>query len=96
MIRQRLAAYHTKIQILRINGLRTLAAQFAGRDGSGSQGALGATNKMFWSEMHQEAMELALDLYGAEAMLMDTGPAIAARGPGRCVPNAGPATPCRR
>ena len=27
--------------------------------------ALGATNKMFWSEMHQRAMELALDIYGA-------------------------------
>ena len=37
--------------------------------------ALGATNKMFWSEMHQQAMELALDLYGAEAMLIDSGPA---------------------
>ena len=29
--------------------------------------ALGATNKMFWSEMHKEAMELALDIYGAES-----------------------------
>ena len=29
--------------------------------------ALGATNKMFWSEMHRDAMELALDLFGAEA-----------------------------
>ena len=37
--------------------------------------ALGATNKMFWSEMHQEAMELALDVYGASSMLVDTGPA---------------------
>ena len=27
--------------------------------------ALGATNKMFWSEMHREAMELALDIFGA-------------------------------
>ena len=36
--------------------------------------ALGATNKMFWSEMHQGAMELALDIHGAEAMLIDSGP----------------------
>jgi alkylation response protein AidB-like acyl-CoA dehydrogenase len=36
--------------------------------------ALGATNKMFWSEMHQRAMELALDIFGAEAMLVDSGP----------------------
>ena len=43
--------YYTKIQILRINGLRTLG------DAVRAQGpgvaALGATNKMFWSEMHQ-------------------------------------------
>ena len=46
--------------------------------------ALGAPNKMFWSEMHQRAMELALDIYGADAMLVDTGPAsrlVARRAP---------------
>ena len=36
--------------------------------------ALGATNKMFWSEMHQQAMELALDINGADSMLIDSGP----------------------
>ena len=36
--------------------------------------ALGATNKMFWSEMHKAAMELAVDIYGAEGMLIDAGP----------------------
>ncbi len=36
--------------------------------------ALGATNKMFWSEMHQRAMELAVDIYGADAMMIDAGP----------------------
>ena len=72
LIRQRLAAYHTQIQILRINGLRTLGAQLAGKKDE-SIGALGATNKLFWSEMHQQAMELALDLHGAEALLIDTG-----------------------
>jgi alkylation response protein AidB-like acyl-CoA dehydrogenase len=29
---------------------------------------------MFWSEMHQRAMELALDIYGADSMLIDSGP----------------------
>jgi hypothetical protein len=29
---------------------------------------------MFWSEMHQRAMELALDIFGAEALLIDAGP----------------------
>ena len=28
--------------------------------------ALGATNKMFWSEIHKAAMELALDICGAD------------------------------
>jgi alkylation response protein AidB-like acyl-CoA dehydrogenase len=36
--------------------------------------ALGATNKMFWTEMHKEAMELALDISGANAMLVDFQP----------------------
>ena len=30
---------------------------------------------MYWSEMHQRAMELALDVYGPQAMLADAGPA---------------------
>jgi alkylation response protein AidB-like acyl-CoA dehydrogenase len=73
IVRQRLATYYSKIQILRINGLRTLGAQLIERDDADVK-ALGATNKMFWSEMHQEAMELALDIHGAEAMLIDAGP----------------------
>jgi hypothetical protein len=74
LIRQRLAVYFTKIQIIRVNGLRTLTATYTGRKDP-SIGALGATNKMLWSEMHQEAMELALDIYGAGAMLAGVGPA---------------------
>jgi alkylation response protein AidB-like acyl-CoA dehydrogenase len=72
-VRQRLAEYYTKIQILRINGLRNLTSALNGSKDMGSI-VLGATNKMFWSEMHQAAMELALDIYGADAMLIDTGP----------------------
>jgi alkylation response protein AidB-like acyl-CoA dehydrogenase len=76
-IRQRLMEYYTKIQILRINGLRNLTAAVKGeRGGQRDMGtiALGATNKMFWSEMHQAAMELALDIWGPGAMLIDAGP----------------------
>ena len=73
-IRQRLAAYYTKIQILRVNGLRSLSATLNNSRDSGVA-ALGATNKMFWSEMHQRAMELALDIHGASSMLITTGPA---------------------
>jgi alkylation response protein AidB-like acyl-CoA dehydrogenase len=74
LLRQRLAAYYTKIQILRINGLRSLSAALVGRKDP-AIAALGASNKMFWSEMHRDAMELALDLYGADGMLSTVGPA---------------------
>ncbi len=73
-IRQRLVTYYTKIQILRINGLRSLSTTIAGTKDMGVV-ALGATNKMFWSEMHNEAMELALDVFGAASMLVDTNAA---------------------
>jgi alkylation response protein AidB-like acyl-CoA dehydrogenase len=72
-IRQRLMRYHTQIQILRINGLRSLSATVTGKKDAGVA-ALGATNKMFWSEMHRDAMELALDIYGAGSLLADAGP----------------------
>ncbi len=72
-IRQRLMKYYTKIQILRINGLRSLSSTL-NQTKDLSVMALGVTNKMFWSEMHKEAMELALDIFGAEAMLADCGP----------------------
>ncbi len=72
-IRQRLAIYYTKIQILRINGLRSLSATL-NKSRDPAIAALSATNKMFWSEMHKAAMELALDIHGASAMLVDCGP----------------------
>jgi len=75
-IRQRLARYYTKVQLLRFNGLRSLSATLAGTKDPGVA-ALGATNKMFWSEMHKEAMELALDVFGPSSMLVDTGPGAA-------------------
>ena len=73
LVRQRLMRYHTKIEILRINGLRALSAAVQGTKDLGVA-ALGATNKMFWSEMHRDAMELALDIHGADALLSTAGP----------------------
>ena len=73
VIRQRLMEYYTKIQILKVNGLRNLTVAVTGKKDLGTV-ALGATNKMFWSEMHKAAMELALDIHGADAMLVDSGP----------------------
>ncbi|MCU1452381.1 MAG: putative acyl-CoA dehydrogenase [Acidimicrobiales bacterium] len=73
VIRQGLARYHSKIQILRINGLRSLSATVTGKKDLGVT-VLGVTNKMFWSEMHRDAMELALDILGPGSMLVDTQP----------------------
>ena len=73
MIRQGLARYYTKIQILRFNGLRSLTQTLNKTKDMGVI-ALGLTNKMFWSEMHRDAMELCLDIFGASAMLVDTAP----------------------
>jgi alkylation response protein AidB-like acyl-CoA dehydrogenase len=72
-IRQRLMQCYTRIQILKINGLRNLTSTLNNSKDMGTI-ALGATNKMFWSEMHQRAMELALDINGADSMLIDSGP----------------------
>jgi hypothetical protein len=72
-IRQRLMEFYSKTQILRINGLRNLTSAVTGKKDM-SVIALGATNKMFWTEMHKAAMELALDIFGADAMLVDSGP----------------------
>ena len=80
LIRQRLMAFYTKFQILRINGLRSLTATVQGKRDMGVT-VLGATNKMFWSEMHKAAMELALDIWGAESMLSTTGPVGASSWP---------------
>ncbi len=72
-IRQGLMEYYSRIQIMRINGLRSLTSTLTGAKDPGVM-ALGATNKMFWSETHKAAMELALDIYGADSMLIDAGP----------------------
>lgn len=72
-IRQRLMDYYTKIHILRFNGLRSLTQTVQGTKDMGVI-ALGLTNKMFWSEMHRDAMEVALDIFGAGSMLSDAGP----------------------
>ena len=82
-IRQRLAEYYSRWQILRFNGLRSLSATLSGRKDLGVA-ALGASNKMFWSEMHQRAMELALDIFGAQSTADRQRPGqrlLARRGP---------------
>jgi hypothetical protein len=63
LIRQRLARSWSKIKIMQINGYRTLTDAL---QGTNATAALGATNKMFWSEAHQETMLLAMDILGMD------------------------------
>ena len=80
-IRQRLMKAWARVQIMKVNGWRSLTAALSGkRDFSNI--ALGLTNKMFWSEHHREVMELAVDVKGMDAQVLtgrddDSWPGIA-------------------
>jgi alkylation response protein AidB-like acyl-CoA dehydrogenase len=74
LIRQRLARAWSKVQIMRINGLRSLTGVLKGKSLSDEQrrglSALSALNKMFWSEYHQEVMALAIDVLGPAGQVL--------------------------
>ncbi|MDY7100478.1 MAG: acyl-CoA dehydrogenase family protein [Actinomycetota bacterium] len=65
--RQRLAWAHTKVEIMRYLGMRTLTSSLSGA-GIGPEASI---SKLLWSEYHQKATELALDIMGAEALLAE-------------------------
>src|SRR3989440_4470826 len=67
LVRQDLARAWSKVKIMEINGLRSLTSILKG---DGSTAALGATNKMFWSEYHQEAMQLAIAILGMDGQVL--------------------------
>ena len=67
LIRQRLARAWSKVKIMEINGYRTLTDAL---NGTHHAAALGACNKMFWSEIHQETMELAMDILGLDGQIL--------------------------
>jgi alkylation response protein AidB-like acyl-CoA dehydrogenase len=68
-VRQRFARQWTKIQIMRINGLRTLTDVLRGGRDPGVK-AVGATTKMFWSETHRDTMELAMHVLGPDGQVL--------------------------
>jgi len=73
LTRQGLAHAWSKVQIMRINGLRSLSAVLgadAGRKGDKGVAALGATNKMYWSEYHRDVMELYVDIAGMPGQVL--------------------------
>ena len=63
IIRQRLAWCHSKVEIMRYLGLRSLT-QFLARPPARSGGGI---FKLYWSEYHREVTELAVDILGADA-----------------------------
>lgn len=70
VIRQGLAKAHTKVQIMRFNGLRSLSATLNEKKDLGVA-AIGATNKMFWSEYHRDVMELWTEIAGMPGLVLD-------------------------
>ena len=70
IIRQRLAEAHSKVQIMRFNGLRSLSATVNKKKDLGVA-AIGATNKMFWSEYHRDTMELWTEIAGMQGLILD-------------------------
>ncbi len=64
VIRQRLAWCHTKVRLMKFNGMRVLT-QFLNGHHPGPDAAIG---KLLWSEYHKVVTELAMDVMGADAL----------------------------
>ena len=64
VIRQRLAACYSKVQIMRFLGMRTLTKFLAGHH----PGPDAAITKLTWSEYHRVVSELAVAILGADAL----------------------------
>jgi alkylation response protein AidB-like acyl-CoA dehydrogenase len=70
VLRQHLAGAHTRVQLVRYGGLRTLASLVD----SGDPGPTASIAKMLWSELHRDLGELALDVLGADALATRDAP----------------------
>ncbi len=70
-VRQKLAWCHSQVEIMRYLGLRTLTRSLGG-DRPGPEASL---MKLAWSEYHREVTQLAVHIYGPDAMVMDGRPA---------------------
>jgi alkylation response protein AidB-like acyl-CoA dehydrogenase len=69
-IRQRLASCYAQVEVMRYNGMRTLT-QFVKGHHPGPDGAI---SKLYWSEYHRVVTELAIDILGPEALLIEGRP----------------------
>lgn len=76
VIRQRLAAAYTRVEIMRWMGLRTLTRLLRGE----TSGPEGSFFRLMWSRHRQALTELAVDMIGADAMAPDGAPPATAPG----------------
>jgi alkylation response protein AidB-like acyl-CoA dehydrogenase len=83
LIRQRLAWCYARVEIMRYLGYRILTQLHNGTD----LGPAASVAKLFWSEYHVAATELALDIEGLDGLVLD------GRGPLRAVRTDDPGAP---
>ena len=69
LVRQQLAQAYTRVQLMRFNGLRTLAQLASGRP----PGPEASITKLFWSEYHKWLGEIAMGIIGADGLLRPDG-----------------------
>jgi alkylation response protein AidB-like acyl-CoA dehydrogenase len=67
IVRDRLAWCHTRVEIMRFLGYRILTQVI--RDGQ--IGPAASISKLYWSEYHQKATDLAIGLLGADALVRE-------------------------
>ncbi|MEM9131064.1 MAG: acyl-CoA dehydrogenase family protein [Actinomycetota bacterium] len=66
-IRQRLAWCYSKVEIMRFLGMQTLTQFLSG----GKPGPGASVFKLYWSEYHKVASELAVDILGTDGLVLD-------------------------
>ena len=76
VIRQKLAASHIELEIMRLNGLRGLSRVAKGE----SLGQESSFSKLYWSHMYQRLTETALEVVGAGSALAAGDPDAPAEG----------------
>jgi alkylation response protein AidB-like acyl-CoA dehydrogenase len=67
LIRQQLAWCHSKVEIMRFLGMRTLTQFLQGRH----PGPEASTFKLYWSEYHRTVTELAVQILGSDGMVVE-------------------------
>lgn len=71
VLRQRLVKAHEELKIMRYNAMRMLSGQ-SGSDGALQREAL--IYKLYWATWHRDLGELAMDVLGAEGLILEDGP----------------------